>query len=69
MGAVLDELRNALGAHYEPLREIERATGVNIATLSRIANGTRPSVSLATVEALAEYLGLELKPKRRPRKT
>ncbi|MBA3482842.1 MAG: helix-turn-helix transcriptional regulator [Pirellulales bacterium] len=69
MGAVLDELRNALGAHHVPLREIERATGVNIATLSRIANGTRPSVSLATVEALAEYLGLELKPKRRPRKT
>jgi transcriptional regulator with XRE-family HTH domain len=68
MGAILETLRKALNDREESMREVARATGVDVATISRIANGTRPSVSLATVETLAGYLRLELKPRSRSRR-
>jgi transcriptional regulator with XRE-family HTH domain len=65
MGKIFDEIQKRLSAHTETLREIERQTGINVATLSRIANGTRTSVSLDTIERLADYLGLELRLRKR----
>jgi transcriptional regulator with XRE-family HTH domain len=62
-------LRAVFNAHEEPLRRIARKTKVDVAALSRIASGTRPSVSLRTVETLAEYLGLELTVRARRRPT
>lgn len=68
MGAIFDALREALNARAEPLREIARETGVDVSTLSRIVNGVRTGVSLATLETLADYLKLELKPKAKRRR-
>jgi DNA-binding Xre family transcriptional regulator len=68
MGHIMDALRDALNAKTTPLREIERETGVNVALLSHISRGTRPAVSMDTLETLCEYLGLELRQVRKRKK-
>jgi DNA-binding Xre family transcriptional regulator len=62
MATIIETLTEALAASGVPLREIERETGVDAATLSRLVTGVRGSVSLSTMQTLCDYLGLELRP-------
>jgi transcriptional regulator with XRE-family HTH domain len=67
MSQIMSTLRKALLERWETetWRSIERATGVSHALISNIVNEKRDSVSLDTAQALADYLGLELRPKRK----
>jgi len=58
--AIIEELRAALDSSDQSYREISRAIGVDHALLLRFSEGTK-SLSLATAEKLAIYLGLQLK--------
>ena len=59
MSEVMDQLRQRLDACPESLREIGRATGVQASQLSRFASG-ESGLGINSIEALADYLGLEL---------
>ncbi len=47
----------------ESVRELERLTGIDVSTLSKIGSGERQP-SGAVMAILAKHWGLELKPKR-----
>ena len=55
-----DELKAAIDASGESLREISRGTGIAVMSLSRFKRGER-SMRLDKADKLAEYFGLELK--------
>jgi hypothetical protein len=60
---IADALRRALDA--TPSRyQVSQATGVDQAVLSRFARGIA-DLKLSTADALADYFGLELHPRRR----
>ena len=69
MGALLDEVRKAIKAAKQAGRSrysISRATGISEAQLSRLMAG-QAGLSIESLEALADHLGLEIviRPKRR----
>lgn len=66
---VSDKLRAALQSHDASYRTIGKATGIDHSQLCRFAKGQR-GLSTEAVDAVAEYLGLELrrvKPNKRAR--
>jgi hypothetical protein len=67
MSQIIDTIRDALLARWETesWRSIERQTGVSHALMSDIVNQKRDSLRLDTVQALADYLGLELRQRRK----
>lgn len=62
-----DELRRRREKDKLSLRDLQEATGVSAATLSRIERGRTPD--LAVVEKLAEWLGLSIQAGGKPSKT
>jgi transcriptional regulator with XRE-family HTH domain len=68
MGRVLDEIREAIEQSESSRYAISKVTGVSQAQLSRLMAG-RSGLSIASLERVADYLGLEIliRPKRRKR--
>lgn len=64
---VSGQLRQAISASGETLREIARETGVDIGVLSRFIRRER-GINDETLSVLCKYLGLELRPIRRSTK-
>ena len=62
-----DQLRRAIETCGETRYAIAIATGVDQSTLSRFVNGER-GLSMEAMDALGEYLELEIVTKRRPPK-
>lgn len=62
-------LRRELVKRPEPLREIAREAEIDVAQLSRFAND-QPGGKLGqdASDRLADYLGLELRPRRRAKR-
>ncbi|MGK2855866.1 MAG: helix-turn-helix domain-containing protein [Thermoanaerobaculia bacterium] len=67
MGIIADRLRAAIKTDGRSLSELERASGISKAALSRLMNGER-DVSLDTAETLFRVLGVEIAFKR-PKKS
>jgi transcriptional regulator with XRE-family HTH domain len=65
--AILEELRKAIQACGQSYSEIETATGVSKAALSRFVNNTA-ELGVNKAEALALHFGLSLKPDKKRRK-
>ncbi len=59
-------LREAITGSGESLADLERATGVSNAVLSRFVRGER-TLTLPTADKLARHLGLELVKRERRR--
>ncbi len=67
MASVTDTLRKAVETCGQTRYAISKATGIPQAVLSRfVASGH--GLRSANIDKLCEYLGLELRPKRRARK-
>ena len=66
MATVTEQLRRAVEQSGESRYSISKATGVDKAVLSRFVASGR-GVRSETFDALCEYLGLELRPKRQRR--
>jgi transcriptional regulator with XRE-family HTH domain len=58
-----DQFREAVRASGLSLREIQEATNIDKATLSRLLNGHR-MLSWEAADRIAALLGLELRPRR-----
>lgn len=63
-----DIIRDTLAKHPETKYKITLATGIRESVLSRFAAG-KTSMSLRHASTLCEYLGLELKPIKKARKS
>jgi DNA-binding phage protein len=61
-GPIERAIKRAIAARKETRYVTAKEAGVNYATLFRFLDDDA-DIRLSTVEALAEYLGLELKPK------
>ena len=57
-------LRRAIKNSGETRYRICQGTGLGHTALSRFVNGTTPDPRLTTVQALCDYFGLELRPRR-----
>jgi transcriptional regulator with XRE-family HTH domain len=62
--SISERLRKAIVQSDIPYRQIEQATGVKRASISRFVRGKR-TLRLDVADRLAGYLGLELKEARR----
>ena len=67
---VTDQLRAAIEAETKrrTLYQVAKGSGVNWAVLSRFLTGERPTLRSDTMDRLCDYLGLELRPRRRRKK-
>ena len=65
---VSDRLRAALEASPDSLQGIARETGVAASIMSRFMRG-ETGIGIGNLDALAEYLELDLLPKAKPAKT
>ena len=67
--AISSQLKMAIRAaeKTQSLYEIGHGSGVVVSNLYRFLSGER-GLALSSVDRLAEYLGLELTPKRKPRR-
>lgn len=63
-GTISDALRKAIAESGEAFIALERATGVQRASIMRFVRGTQ-SLRLDGADRLAAYFGLELRPKRK----
>ena len=68
MANIRQVLLKAIKDSGETRYRICQETGLNSPALSRFISGERPDVRLCTVQTLADYFGLELRPKTRGRK-
>ena len=66
MPTIADTLRAAIDASDCSRAEIARAVGVTDSTISRLMAGG--DLNSRVADALADYFGLELRPKRRAKK-
>jgi len=64
--SLTEQLRQAIETCGESRYAVAKATGIDQSALSRFMSGER-GVSMRNLDALGEYLGLELLPKRRPK--
>ena len=69
MAQILDAICDAIEASEKTRYRIAKDTGISQTQLSRLMSGER-GLSIAALETLADYLGLEIvmRPKRRRRK-
>lgn len=65
---ISDQLAAAIKAEDVTLYRIAKDAGVDWGTLQRFLDGTRANIRIETVDKLCEYLGLELRPKKKTRK-
>ena len=70
---VSEQLRKAVEQASVSRYAIYKATGIDQAVLSKFVRGERLGLSMETVDALCDYLGLELvpaekKPEKKPKK-
>jgi plasmid maintenance system antidote protein VapI len=61
---ITDLLRRTIVESGIPYLKIEQATGIHRASISRFVTGER-SLRLDVADKLAEYLGLELRPRKK----
>jgi DNA-binding Xre family transcriptional regulator len=54
--ALRNEIRRLVAAEYQSMDELQRLTGVNKSTLSRIITGERTDVMLSTLGQIAKAL-------------
>jgi len=59
-----DRLRKAITASKQTLYRVAKGAGINYSVLFNFVKGSRRDIRLSTVQALCEYLGLELATKR-----
>ncbi len=64
---VSDRIKQAVRESEETPYAIAKGSGVAARTLYRFLSGDRPNIRASTIDALCEYLGLELRPVRSPR--
>jgi plasmid maintenance system antidote protein VapI len=64
--SVSDQLKSAIRA-YGTVYRLAQDSGIAQPVINRFVNGER-DLKLATVDKLAQHLGLELKPRRAPRR-
>ena len=63
---IIEQIAKALNKSGKSRYQISQETGIDQAVLCRIATGSGTgSCSTKTADKLCEYLGLELKPKKR----
>jgi DNA-binding Xre family transcriptional regulator len=65
MTTINEQLRKAIRATGETHYRIGKETGIDTRTLDRFMSGERPWLRSDTMDRLCEYLGLELRPKKR----
>lgn len=65
---VSEQLRKAVEQAPVSRYAISKATGVDQAVLSKFVRGERKGLSMETVDALCDYLGLTLVPKKPKKK-
>jgi hypothetical protein len=66
---IADQLRGAIVDSGETLYRVAVGSGVVYPIVFRFVSGDRPGLRLETIERLADYLGLELRPKAKPPKS
>ncbi len=64
---ISDQLRAAIDKADVTLYRIAKDSQVDWGTIQRFIDGTRPNIRIDTMERLCEYLGLELRPKKKRR--
>ena len=69
MKKISESLRDAIENSGQSLYQIAKGTGVPNPTLYRWIDGSRANISIETADRLAQYLGLELKPATKRRRT
>ncbi len=62
---ISDQLCKAIEARKETYYRIAKDSDVDWGTLQRFVDGRRPNIRIDTIEKLCDYLGLELRPKRK----
>jgi hypothetical protein len=62
------QLIDAIKAKDDVLLHVAQESGVDYGALYRFMDGTRPNIGIETIEKLCDYLGLELRPKKKTRK-
>lgn len=67
METMTSALKRAVKESGLPMLTLEREAGINRLTVARFMRG-RGSLRLDKADLLAKYLGLELRPVRRPRR-
>ncbi len=65
--SISDQLRAAIDKADVTLYRIAKDSRVDWGTIQRFMDGTRPNIRIDTMERLCEYLGLELRPKKKRR--
>ena len=68
-GQMANQLRKAIADSGETLYRVAADSGVAYPIIYRFVSGDRAGLTLETVERLADYLGLALQPKKKPRKS
>ena len=66
--AVSDQLREAIVRSGLTHYRISQQAGIDTRTLDRFVSGEAPRMMSHNIDRLCEYLGLELRPVRAPRK-
>ncbi len=65
---VSDQLREVIEATDATYYRIAKDAEIDWGTLQRFVDGRRPNIRIDTIEKLCEYLGLELRRKKRAAK-
>ena len=63
--AISDQLREVIEEREESYYRIAKDAEVDWGTLQRFVDGRRPNIRIDTIDKLCDYLGLELRPKKR----
>ncbi len=64
MEAMLQTLQEAVEDDERTLYRLSKESKLHYSILDRLMNGERPNVTISTVAALANTLGLELRPRK-----
>lgn len=65
LGMVIDVIKQAIRESGLSFKRLAQETGVNRQVLARFLSGETPSINSESIEKLAVYFNLELKPARR----
>ena len=65
---IADTLRKTIKRRRLSIYQIAKDTGLNQSGLNRFFNGTKAELQLSTIQVLFDYLGLEVRQKKGPRR-
>ena len=65
---IADTLRKTIKRRRLSIYQIAKDTGLNQSGLNRFFNGTKAELQLSTIQVLFDYLGLEVRRKKGPRR-